>query len=87
MLEGKILLTVMGPWGEDLIKRYALDPQSGALQEIPLRYMSNASEKPIQILAKNDDALLVEFEEWAENTEYIGDEGLPVQALRFYHRD
>lgn len=86
MLEGKILLTVLGPWGENLIKRYALEPKSGALQEIPLQYMSNASEKPIQIVAKSNDALLVEFEERAENTECIGEDGLPVQTLQFYHR-
>lgn len=86
MLEGKILLTVYGPWGMDLSKRYALEPDSGTLQEIPLRYISNASEKPVRILGKTETTLLVEFESQAHNIEYIDEEGLPAQTLTFSHR-
>lgn len=86
MLEGKILLTVFGPWGVDQVKRYALEPDDGTLQEIPLQYISNASEKPVRILGKTKTALLVEFEEQAQRTEYIDADGLPAQGLTFYHR-
>lgn len=86
MPEEKILFTISGPWGDNCVKRYALNPERGELQEIPLQYMSNAREKPVQIVANSDGALLVEFEERAENTEYISEDGLPVQTLVFNQR-
>lgn len=86
MLGEKILLTVYGPWGKDLIKRYALDPDSGALQQIPLQYISNASEKPVSILGQTENKLLVVFEEQAHTVEYIDPDGLPAQNLTFTFR-
>lgn len=86
MLGEKILLTVYGPWGKDLIKRYALDPDSGTLQEIPLQYISNASERPVSILGQTENELLVVFEEQAHTVEYIDPDGLPAQTLTFTYR-
>lgn len=86
MLEGKILLTVFGPWGMNQVKRYALEPDRGTLQEIPLQYISNAAEKPVRILGKTENELLVEFEERANNTEYIDADGLPAKTLTFSYR-
>lgn len=86
MLGDRILLTVYGPWGKDLIKRYALDPDSGTMQEIPLQYISNASERPVSILGQTENDLLVVFEEQAHTVEYIDPDGLPAQTLTFTHR-
>lgn len=86
MLEERILLTVYGLWGRNLVKRYSLEPDSGVLQEIPLQYISNASEKPMCILGKTENALLVIFEEQAHTIENIDPDGLPAQNLTFTHR-
>ena len=87
MLGEEILLTVYGPWGKDLIKRYALEPGSGKLQEIPLQYISNASERPVSILGQTENALLVVFEEQPHTVEYIDPDGLPAQTLTFTYRE
>lgn len=86
MLGERILLTVYGPWGVDLVKRYSLEPDSGVLQEIPLQYISNASEMPVSILGKTKNTLLVIFEEQAHTIEYIDPDGLPAQNLTFTYR-
>lgn len=85
-LQDQILLTVFGPWGTDLIKRYALNPEDGALREIPLQYISNAYEQPIRIMGQGEDGLLVEFEEQLETTESVDEDGSPVQNWKFSYR-
>lgn len=75
MLPGRLLLTVWGPWGIDRIQRYALDLESGAVQECPLEYVSNASERPIMILAQGEKELAVAFAEQRQQVEYIDTDG------------
>ena len=75
MLPGRLLLTVWGPWGIDRIQRYALDLESGAVQECPLEYVSNASERPIMILAQGEKELAVAFAEQRQQVEYIDADG------------
>lgn len=85
-LQDQILLTVFGPWGTDLIKRYALNPEDGSLREIPLQYISNAYEQPIRIMGQGKVGLLVEFEEQLETTESVDEDGSPVQNWKFSYR-
>lgn len=44
------------------VKRYAVDLNTGKMQKIPLRYLKDRKLRPIEILSKNGDRLLVEFE-------------------------
>lgn len=83
IVEDHALLTVWGPWGTDLLKRYAidLDAPNSAATEIPLRYVSNASEKPVAILGKTDGQLLVQFQEQASIVARLNEDGSPSKAL------
>lgn len=86
MVAGKLLLTVWGPWGTDTIKRYALDLESGALKEIPLWYVSNAYERPVTILARGAEDLLVAFAEQRRQESYIDADGQPATTEKVTDR-
>lgn len=75
VLSGQLLLTVWGPWGTDTVKRYALDLTDGALQEVPLYYVSNAKEQPVTILAHGPEDLAVAFAEQRRQESYIDSDG------------
>lgn len=83
IVQGHALLTVWGPWGADSLKRYAvvLDSPDSAPIEIPLRYVSNASEKPVAILGKTDGQLLVQFEEQTSFVTRLNDDGSASKYL------
>ena len=86
MLPGRLLLTVWGPWGIDRIQRYALDLESGAVQECPLEYVSNASERPIMILAQGEKELAVAFAEQRQQVESVSYTHLDVYKRQQLHQ-
>ena len=84
IVQGHALFTVWGPWGTDLLKRYAVDlnqPDSTPI-EIPLRYVSNASERPVTILGKGEGQLLVQFQEQASFVAQLDADGSPSKDLQ-----
>lgn len=88
IVQGHALFTVWGPWGTDLLKRYAVDlnqPNSTPI-EIPLRYVSNASERPVTILGKGEGQLLVQFQEQASFVAQLDADGSPSKDLQITHQ-
>ena len=88
IVQGHALFTVWGPWGTDLLKRYAVDlnqPDSTPI-EIPLRYVSNASERPVTILGKGEGQLLVQFQEQASFVAQLDADGSPSKDLQITHQ-
>lgn len=85
---GYALVTVWGPWGPDLLKRYAVDlsGESAVPAEIPLRFVSNASEKPIEILAETGDELLVHFAQQDELLTQVGEDGYLSRTFEITNR-
>ena len=60
MLKDKMLLTVCETQGTDpVVSRYALDLETGILQEIPLQYIANATQQPVFIEGQGEDFLVV----------------------------
>ena len=45
------------------------------MQECPLEYVSNASERPIMIMAQGEEELAVAFAEQRQQVEYIDADG------------
>ena len=74
--EGHALITVWGPWGTDLIRRYAVDVENGgAAAPVALQYTSNASERPVRILGACGGELLAVFDEQTQFASYLRDDG------------
>lgn len=86
VVAGNLLLTVRGPWGTDTIKRYALDPASGNLREIPLQFVSGGCERPITILAQASENLLVAFAEQRQQVQTVEEGGEPVMTEKVTNR-
>lgn len=56
MLQDKILLMVCVTQGTDpVVSRYALDLETGTMQEIPLQYIANATQQPVFIEGQGED--------------------------------
>lgn len=87
MLQDKMLLTVCENQGTDpVVSRYALDMETGALQEIPLRYIANAREQPVTIKGQGDDCLFVIFEEQVQMGSYLAPDGVPATSMEAHWR-
>lgn len=88
IVDGQALVTVWGPWGTDLLKRYVVDlsGDSTAAAEIPLRFVSNASERPIEILAETDGELLVHFAQQDSFATQVQEDGYPSKTVEITNR-
>lgn len=87
MLQDKMLLTVCETQGTDpVVSRYALDLETGALQEIPLQYIANATEKAISIEGQGADCLAVIFEEQVRMSTYLDPDGMPATSAETHRR-
>ena len=88
IVDGRALVTVWGPWGTDLLKRYAADVsgESATATEIPLRFVSNASERPIEILAETDGELLVHFAQQDSFATQVQEDGYPTKTVEISNR-
>lgn len=61
LVDGRLLVTAMDP-DTIIVHRCAVDLQTGAVQELTLRYVENATEQPVRVLAQSGDMVLVRFE-------------------------
>ena len=61
LVDGRLLVTAMDP-DTIIVHRCAVDLQTGAAQELTLRYVENATEQPVRVLAQSGDMVLVRFE-------------------------
>ncbi len=88
IVDGRALVTVWGPWGTDLLKRYLADVsgESATATEIPLRFVSNASERPIEILAETDGELLVHFAQQDSFATQVQEDGYPTKTVEISNR-
>lgn len=87
MLQGEILLTVCEFRENDpVVRRYVLDLESGAVQEIPLQYIANATEEPVSIQGQGEDCLFVVFEEQVQIGTYLDPEGMPATSMETHWR-
>ena len=87
MLQGEILLTVCEFRENDpVVRRYVLDLESGAVQEIPLQYIANATEEPVSIQGQGEDCLFVVFEEQVQIGTYLGPDGMPATSMETHWR-
>jgi len=87
MLQDKILLTVCVTQGTDpVVSRYALDLETGTLQEIPLQYIANATQQPVSIEGQGADCLAVIFEEQVRMSTYLDPDGMPATSAETHRR-
>lgn len=87
MLQDKILLTVSEFRENDpVVRRYVLDLESGAVQEIPLQYIANATEEPVSIQGQGEDCLFVVFEEQVQIGTYLDPDGMPATSMETHWR-
>ena len=87
MLQGEILLTVCEFRENDpVVRRYVLDLESGAVQEIPLQYIANATEEPVSIQGQGEDCLFVVFEEQVQIGTYLDPDGMPATSMETHWR-
>lgn len=83
----KMLLTVCETQGTDpVVSRYALDLETGALQEIPLQYIANATQQPVSIEGQGEDCLAVIFEEQVQMSAYLDPDGMPATSMETHRR-
>ena len=69
-----------------MVSRYALDLETGILQEIPLQYIANATEKAISIEGQGEDCLAVIFEEQVQMSAYLDPDGMPATSMETHRR-
>ena len=85
-LIGSKLLFSVGWHGSDdavLARMYALDVDSGQLQEAPLQYINSKSVSlPLDILGQSEDSLLVRFACNTQQYQFMLPNGVPTQGLR-----
>lgn len=62
--------------------RYALDPDTGALTPLPLSYMVESMERPIDLAAVAGDKVLCTFAMNWEPTSYVNEDGVPMEELQ-----
>lgn len=87
MLQSEILLTVCEFRENDpVVRRYVLDLESGAVQEIPLQYIANATEEPVSIQGQGEDCLFVVFEEQVQIGTYLDPDGMPATSMETHWR-
>lgn len=84
----KALITVWGPWGTDSLKRYAIDlaGETAVPAEIPLTFVSNASERPIEIMGQTEDDLLVHFAQQDAIITQVQEDGYPAHLIESTNR-
>lgn len=87
ILLDKMLLTVCETQGTDpVVSRYALDLETGTLQEIPLQYVANATQQPVSIEGQGENCLAVIFEEQVQMGTYLDTDGMPATSMETHRR-
>lgn len=69
-----------------MVGRYTLDLETGTLQEIPLQYIANATQKPVSIEGQGKDCLFVIFEEKVQMGTYLDPDGKPATSMETHRR-
>lgn len=65
---------------------WLISRDSTAAAEIPLRFVSNASERPIEILAETDGELLVHFAQQDSFATQVQEDGYPSKTVEITNR-
>lgn len=84
VLDGQLMITATGLDSNAVADRdrYALDPDTGTLTQLPLSYVAGEQKRPIDLVARVGDKVLCTFAVNWEPAEYVSEDGTNTDTLQ-----